>query len=227
MSKATSKVKTVYLAILNQGWIRAELVLLLTKWIRESPYNLYLRLPAKKPIMNNRNDIVKDFLSKDFDYLMMLDCDIIPPSDFLTLVDYDKDIIGGLCFCCKNQKGRDVIIPLALDKKPTGKKDVKWKYRPVKLEGCEGLVEVDAVGTGAIIIARRVLEHPKMKPAFVDYYDKEGLRIEGLDLSFCRRAKELGFKVYTHTSFPCSHWTEMDLMQIYTDEILKETKVGE
>jgi len=221
------KAKTIYLSILNQGWIRAELMFLVTKWVRESPYNLYLSLPAKKPIQHNRNEIVKKFLETDFDYLVMLDCDIIPPLNFLSLVDFDKDIIGGLCFACKNRQGRDIILPLALEKKPSERKDVDWKYKPLKLNGNEGLIEVDAVGTGAIIIARRVLEHPKMKPAFIDYYDENGLRIEGLDLSFCRRAKEAGFKVYTHTDFPCSHWTPMDLMQIYSDEIKKgEIKVA-
>ena len=230
MNNQAYKAKTIYVAVLNQGWIRAELVFLLTKWVRESPYNLFLTLPAQKPIMNNRNDIVKKFLLTDFDYLLMLDDDIIPPADFLTLVDYDKDVIGGLCFACKNKEGHDIILPLALEKRKSEREDVEWKYRPLKLNGNEGLIEVDAIGTGAMIIARRVLEHPKMKPAFIDYYDKEGLRIEGLDLSFCRRAKENGFKVYTHTNFPCSHWTYMDLMTIYNDnikvaeDINKETK---
>jgi len=216
--------KTIQISILNQGWIRAESAFLLTKWVRESPYNLFLTLPADKPIMHNRNKIVERFLKTDADYLLMLDDDIIPPAGFLTLADYDKDIIGGLCFACKNREGRDIIIPLALEKKKAERKDIKWKYRPVKLRGDEGLVEVDAVGTGAILIARRVLEHPKMKPPFVDYYDKDGLRVEGLDLSFCRRAKENGFKVYTHTDYACSHWTEMDLMQIYTDGVVGNTK---
>ncbi len=223
--KNMEKAKTIYLAILNQGYIRSELVFLLTKWVRESPYNLYLTLPAAKPIMHNRNNIVKKFLETDFDYLIMLDNDIIPPANFLTLVDYDKDIIGGLCFACKNRGGVDIILPLALEKKPSERDDVDWKYRPMKLRGDEGLVEVDAIGTGAIIIARRVLEHPKMKPAFVDYYDDDGLRIEGLDLSFCRRAKENGFKVYTHTDFASSHWTEMDLKQIYSGEAKRSDEI--
>lgn len=213
--KQMSKVKTIYLAILNQGWIRAELAMLLNLWAREAPYNIFLSLPAEKPIQHNRNHIVKKFLETDFDYLMMLDDDIVPPRDFWKLADLDKDIVGGLCFAYKQQK----VIPLALQRLPENEReDVKWKYRTWTLKDIKasgGLTEVDAVGTGAIIIARRVLEHPKMKPAFVNYYDKDGLRIEGLDLSFCRRAQGAGFKIYCHFGYPCSHFCDQDLKEIF------------
>lgn len=222
------KTKTVYLAILNQGWIRAELAILITRWLQNSSYNIYLHFPAEKPIEHNRNNIVKRFLETDFDYLMMLDCDIIPPTDIFNLVDFDKDIIGGLCFACKSRQGREILIPLILKRKKEDKRDdVEWKYSVIEVEGNEGLMECDAVGTGCIIIARRVLEHPKMKPAFVNYYDKDGLRIEGLDLSFCRRTQELGFKIYCHLDYPCSHWCDMDLMKIYREEVKKNQKVGQ
>lgn len=212
MQKMSSKTKTVYLSILNQGWIRTELGMLISQWVRDCPYNIYLHFPAKKPIENNRNYIVKRFLETDHDYLMMLDNDIIPAKNIFNLVDFDKDIIGGLCFAYK----KDKIVPLALKRIPEEEReDVEWKYRVWKEEDADGLTEVDAIGTGHIIIARRVLEHPKMKPAFVNYYDKDGLRIEGLDLSFCRRAQELGFKIFCHFDYPCGHWTPMNLQEIY------------
>jgi len=213
--------KTIYLAILNLGWIRSELLLLILKWMEGGAYNIYLDLPAEKPIEHNRNSIVKRFLETDFDYLMMLDCDIIPPANIWKLVDFDKDIIGGLCFAYKQNR----VIPLALKKHPETEGEAKWKYRTfIRKDIIGGLTEVDAIGTGCIIIKREVLEHPKMKPPFVNYYDKDGLRIEGLDLSFCRRAQKLGFKIYCHLDYPCSHWCDMDLKEIYGQTTIKVDK---
>lgn len=220
-----NKVKTVWLSILNQGWIRTEIGMLISQWVRKCPYNIYLHFPAEKPIEHNRNNIVKKFLETDFDYLMMLDCDIIPSENIFNLVDFDKDIIGGLCFACKSRQGNDVLVPLVLERRlEEGKDGAGWRYRTMDAKGNEGLMECDAIGTGCMIIARRVLEHPKMKPAFVNYYDKDGLRIEGLDLSFCRRAQELGFKIYCHLDYPCSHWCDMDLKKIYNNETERSNK---
>lgn len=208
--------KNVYLAILNLGWIRSEQAMLISNWVKNAPYNLYLAMPARKPIENNRNMIVKEFLEFEpkMDYLMMMDDDIVPPIDVFNLVDYlddpDIDIIGGPCFGYKNES----VIPFALEYYRDDE-DGHPRYRPKEFQPGEQLTEVDALGTGHIIISREVLEHPDMKHPFKNYYDEDGIRYEGLDLSFCRRAKEAGFKVWTHLKYACSHWVEQDLKEIY------------
>jgi len=211
--------KTIYLAILNQGWIRPEMLLLISRWIVESPYNIYLALPAEKPIEHNRNRIVKKFLETNFDYLMMLDCDIVPPKNILNLVDFDKDIIGGLCFAYKENRP----IPLILKREPLNEGEAKWTYKTWTADEIKtgGLIEIDAIGTGCIIIARRVLEHPAIRRPFINYYDKDGLRIEGLDLSFCRRAQEAGFKIFCHLDYPCSHYCDQDLKERFIQTYYK------
>lgn len=141
---------------------------------------------------------------------MMLDGDIIPPHNILDLVDLDKDIIGGLCFAYRG----DAIMPLILKEKP----DDPGNYNVLSVGEYDGLVEADAIGTGCIIIKREILE--KMKRPFWNYYDENGLRYAGLDLTFCKRAKDLGYKVWCHLNYRCSHWTETDVLQIY-DAIMK------
>jgi len=210
MSNHQFKTKGIYLAILNQGWIRTELVQRILQWSQQAKYRISITFPAHKPISNNRNIIVQKFLERpEFDYLMMVDSDIVPPENIMNLADFQKDIIGGLCFAWQQQ----TIIPLVLEYDP--KRNPEKPYHIIEFDGSEGLVECDAIGTGCMLIKREVLEHPKMKAPFTNYYDENGIKKEGLDLSFCRRAKELGFKVYCHLDYPCSHWTPFDLRDVY------------
>src|SRR3990167_7877454 len=89
----------IYLGILNQGEIAVELSSWINQVMMHSPYPMYINYYCEKPISYNRNRIVKDFLEKkEYDYLMMCDSDIIPPNNYMNLIDFKKDIISGLCF---------------------------------------------------------------------------------------------------------------------------------
>ena len=203
--------KSIYLAVLNQGDIRPELSNVITEFASQNKYELYITYPAAKPITQNRNKIVQDFLSKpQYDYLIMLDSDNVPPLNLLDLVDYQKDIIGSLYFGYQ----RNMIVPFALERQKDG------LYTIVELKGKRGLIECDAIGTGVIVIKREVLE--KIQFPFRNYYDADGIKLLGLDINFCRRAKELGFKVFCHLDYISSHWVVMDLKDIYALLLDKE-----
>jgi len=211
--------KGIYISILNQGEIRVELAHLIAHLVAHTPYNIFYSYPADKPIESNRNKIVQSFLEKkEYEYLLMIDGDIVPPLNILDLAVYQKDIIGATCFAYRQQ----ALVPLVLEKQ----KGNPNLYTVMKVEGTEGLIEADAVGTGCIMIHRRVLENKKLKHPFKNYYDKDGIRNFGLDLSFCKRAKDLGYKVYCHLDFTCSHWTPMDLKMIYKTMVQYSEKAG-
>lgn len=196
--------KGVFIAVLNQGEIRAELAKCLTDLTHQNKYNVLISYPADKPISHNRNKIVQDFLNhKDFDYLLMLDDDNIPPTNILNLADFDKDVICGISFGWQ----RNMVIPSVFKRKDDG------LYSVHEFNGEEGLMEVDAAGSGQMMIARRVLE--KIEYPFRNEYDRDGIKKLGLDLNFCQRVKELGFKIYAHTDYICSHWITFDLKEIY------------
>lgn len=196
--------KKVYIAVLNQGGIRPELVHSLQGAVFQNKYELLITYPSAKPISHNRNSIVQNFLQrKEFDYLIMIDSDIVPPVDFLTLVDFQKDIISPVCFMFQ----QNMVIPLIMERKSDG----MYNAKDVKL--MDGLVECDAVGSGCIIMSRKVLE--AVKYPFRNEYDADGIKLYGLDFNFCHRAKKLGFKVFCHLDYKCSHWTTMDLKEIY------------
>lgn len=210
--------KAVYIGVLNQGDIRPELALVLQELPQQNKYELHITYPASKPITQNRNKIVQDFLARpEFDYLIMIDSDNVPTDNLLDLVDYQKDIIG--VWYCGFQK--NMIVPFCMDRGKDGLYTVK------DLHDKKGLIECDAVGTGVIVIKREVLEN--LKFPFRNEYDEDGIKLWGLDFNFCRRAKELGYKVYCHLDHIASHWVTMDLKDYYgvvfeNDQLKKQLK---
>lgn len=197
------KNKGIYIAILNQGWIRPELSTLLANFPKQRLYNVYIGYPAHKPITHNRNTIVKRFLETDYDYLLMIDSDNIPPQNILELADYDKDVIGGLCYAFM----KNMIIPLCL------KQNKEGSYDMMDVHKNEGLVEVDGIGSGVMMIKREVLENIPFP--FENTYDPEGIKVRGLDIHFCEKAKKKGYEVWCHLDYKCSHWSIIDLKQVY------------
>jgi len=201
------KNKKVYIAVLNQGDIRIELAAALHDLPFQGKYDIAITYPNEKPISNNRNQIVQDFLlKKEFDYLLMIDSDIIPPNNILNLADFQKDVISAVCFMYQ----KNMVVPLLL------RKNTEGSYGIANLGGYEGLVEVDAVGTGCIMLSRKVLEDiSKDEAPFADKFDKDGVRKFGLDIAFCQRAQARGYKVFAHLDYPAKHYVRMDLSQVY------------
>jgi hypothetical protein len=112
------------------------------------------------------------------------------------------------------------VIPLVMEYIPENEQTDSSKYRLMPFKGDEGLVEVGAVGTGCIIIHRRVLEaiqHP-----FENIYDEKGFKIEGNDLRFCTMARAKGFKVHCHLNYIAGHVASLDLRTLYKAFIDKE-----
>lgn len=207
------KQKNVFIAILNQGEISESLSKVINMMIQQDAYRIHLAYEAAKPITNNRNTIVQKFLAtKECDYLMMIDDDIVPPPNILKLIDFDKDIITPFMFT--RQKGD--IVPLFLTKNKDGIHDVGDHLN------LTGLQECDATGTGCIIIKRAVLEHPAMRYPFRNEYDADGVKTKGNDLAFCDRAKEAGFKVWVHLDYVCSHFMLYDLKELFYLTLNKE-----
>ena len=197
------KNKSIYIAILNQGNIRPEMADLMSGLSRQRKYEILINYPCAKPITNNRNQIVKRFLETEMDYLLMLDNDCVANGKLLELADYDKDIIGGVSFGYLKQ----MLVPFVMKKKLTGKYDV------IDINKNSGVIECDAIGSGNMMIARRVLE--ELPFPFRNEYDPEGIKTRGLDFNFCRRAKKLGYRVWVDTDMLVSHWTTVDLKTMW------------
>jgi GT2 family glycosyltransferase len=180
----------VMIAILEQGYVKTELMKWILSQIGNADYEIHLLTSNKRPIDNNRNYIVREFMKTDCEWLIQFDDDMIPIHNILELTKMDKKIIAPYFQTYKDGN----IIPLAMKKEKHG-----WKP---DFNLNEGLNKVDAVGTGCLLVHRDVfqkLDHPYFKYK----YNKEGRLIKGLDFYFCERAKAKGFDTYVHKDYVC------------------------
>ena len=133
-----------------------------------------------------RNDIVHAFLQTDSQALLMLDDDVVPPVDVLRLAELDTDIAAIPYLTFRNK------VPAPCTYLRTGADSITLR-RPVW--GETGVVECDAMGTGCMLIHRRVLEHPEFRPPFMLGVNTLGIVTSSEDITFCLRARDHGFRI--------------------------------
>lgn len=175
---------------------------------REERYKLNLDVSEHIPSENARNHAVKEFLESDYDYLLMVDDDNPPRKNPLDLVELDLDVVG--CptpiWHVTEDKVADGVWPLLWNVF-----DARGEEWTQTLKPRDGLQEVDAVGTGCILIARRVLEG--MPRPFERVWHEDGTCWKGSDLYFCQKAKARCFKIWTHWDYYCGHLNQVELTQ--------------
>ena len=185
------------LAIPHTGEIRTELFLGILKMMTTKKDNVTIFAPLNIPHDHNRNVIVKEFLSTDIEWLIMVDSDVVIPQNLLDLVTKGKPIISGRVVVHKN-KANYLMALLEKD------------GRLLPLKELNTPQQVDAVGTGCIAIHRSVLE--KLEPPYFKFvYDKDGLVIYGEDFYFCKKAIEAGFEIWATPEIDCYHVSKVAL----------------
>lgn len=182
-----------------RGTLRAELaqfreVLLAS----ERRFELVIGLSDAQPCANNRNRIVKRFLEDEkADYLFTIDSDQCPAGfNPLDYVLHDLDIVG---FPSPTVRIND-------------DPPIRWFPGP---PSDVGLVEVEDVSGGCLLVARRVLEHPGMRAAFSDEWDADGLRTCPEDSSFTRRARICGFEIWCAMNRRIYHWKVAEMATLW------------
>lgn len=192
----------IYLSILNEGWVSDELTIKLPRWLdeaRQQHHTVYFESSKLRPIENNRNTIVQRFLKSDFDYLLQIDNDNIPAKNPIELVNLNLDIVSCPVWIYQHKLMLNIY-----------KFDEKKEYlKPIEYDKDANLIEVDATGTGVILCSRKALE--SIKRPFERLFDENGIQKLGLDLAFSAKAREEGFKIYSHMKYICKHQKTFDL----------------
>lgn len=172
-------------------------------------YKVSVNFHHLQPVDANRNEMVKSFLEKeDAEWLLMIDNDIVPPVDILKMVEHDEPVVSAVCTIKKGDVPQPVIV-----------RDNGDNYRQVNIQEAvdeiddeTGLLQVDGVGTGALLIRRDVLEDMK-PPWFKFQYNEYGGLQLGEDFYFSRRCQENNVPMYVDTTMITQHFKKTDLTE--------------
>ena len=156
---------------------------------RAGRFDLYGRYVEGYPTNCTRSKIVNAFLADEAaQWLFMLDDDNVPTCNPLDYIEQDPDVLG-------------FVFPTI---RVNDADPIRWFPIPPEDETRPVLAEV--VGGGCFLIARRVLEHPQMRPAFFNTYHPDGTLDQPEDVNFCRKVWAAGFQVRCILNKPLLHW---------------------
>lgn len=143
-----------------------------------------------------RNEILKEALRKDVDYLLWLDSDMtFPPDTLLRLLSHRIPGLVGANYSTKNFPGRFVAIKKVTTEEQEG-------YNCATTEESEGLEEVEALGFGVCLLDMSVVkkmgldpEDRDFHPFFFEWINGKGLQV-GEDVLFCNSLREHGGRIF-------------------------------
>lgn len=202
------------------GWIRKELVETLMEYMVDKRYQKTICFSRGRPLEESLNmashmatggyEQVKDRITicysdfedfeEGYDYMLVNDADNIPMDNFLPLAEHDKDVLF---------LPYPIIQQYDINKNP-----VRWGILCEKPTG-KGLQEVEAGASGAMMVARRVLEAIPQPRFQRKYSGADGHVLRGVDYKFADSAHKAGFKCWTHWDHRATHWNETELAAMH------------
>lgn len=199
--------KHVLVTVPNEHWIHSTVASVLVRMMQDRRYRLTIDLPCERPYENNLHHIMARVVEGPYDYWLSIDADNAPQQNPLDLVELDLDVVG--CptpvWAYRGEPGERPFYWNAYRYDPAANAYREWLPR-------EKLQEVDAIGSGCFLVARRVCEHPALQGgAFSRRLDERGRVLLGSDLAFSERVKLAGFHLWCHFDYPCHHAVELDL----------------
>lgn len=197
----------VYVTVPNgDGTLHKLVHVAVCRMLSDTRYAVRHDCPTHTPYINNLHHCMHDFLDNGDDYWLSIDNDNPPLRNPLDLVEYDCDVVGFPTPVWHNSvRGDRPWYFNAVDRKQDG-------YKPH--EPCEGLQEVDAIGSGCFLVARRVMQTLKSSQPFMREWDAGGLAVKSGDFAFCEKAKAAGFSIWAHYDYPCEHFNELPLLEV-------------
>ena len=193
--KKDAKVKTILLAIPTNRYIEPETMKSIYNMTVPEGYTVDFQYAYGYQIDQIRNLIAE--WTKRYDYLFSVDSDIVLPQDALVkMLSADVDVISGLYI---QRITNTHTVELYMDTPSGGMTNI-----PYEMLKDRGVVEIAGCGFGACLVKSnviRTMEYPHF------YYTSalEHINTVSEDVYFCKKARDLGFKIWADTSIKCEH----------------------
>lgn len=171
------------------------------------------------PISVARNEACEVFLkNKAFTHIFFIDSDSVPKADIIIrLLQHDKPIVSGW-YLSRAGSGLPVVLKIITKNTPKclsciiKKPKLFPEYKAYKLqelltlpkEKTTGLIKVDAVGAGALLISREALSHLEKPFFYEDHIHPHGF---GEDTFFGLNCKFNKVPIYIDLNAFVSHFT--------------------
>lgn len=169
--------------------------------ILEKPDETFITKAHGQSPAKNRNLIIQQALDNNCTHVLLVDDDCLLPPDTLTkLLAHDVDVVTGL-YLMRNFPHKPIIFDVAND---DGTCD--WHYLGHEEKG---LVEIVATGLGACLIKTDVFR--KIQETENYWVTLGELEPDGWcdDLSFFKRVRAAGFKIYCDLNCPVGHMAKV------------------
>jgi NDP-sugar pyrophosphorylase family protein len=175
-------------------------------------------------ITKARNKLVRNFMESDCTDFLFVDADVVINTDAVTrllALSSDKDVVAGSY--PRRSKDAKFFLDFYLDK------DGQLEFDD------HGLMRVESVSTGFMLIRRHVIEHmiekhPEWKyqgdgdgeteHALFDFMILDGQYI-GEDYAFCLRARQDGFKIYLDPMISLPHIGTEEFTRDFEKDVLR------
>ena len=185
----------------------------------------------KSPLIHQaRNYLTSIFLTTEYQYMLFIDSDVgFEPEAVVRMMVAKKNIV------CTPYRVKE-------EDPSTNVYTVQFKDPKNILILAEGFVEIESGPTGLMLIDRKVFEkiiknHPDLKIKnkatpnagkshefyynFFDFSFNDGYAM-GEDVSFCRLARDNGFKIYANIESPTTHQGEYAWVGKFGDSLEKK-----
>ena len=170
-------------------------------------------------VVSSRNKIIEYALAESYDYILMMDCDVIPPKNIIEeLSGCEKEIVSGVYMNYFMSSGEMKVLPVAWmeieeeefekmkGQLPDGMKRSDFRRHITQKEYESGkLFRVIIPSAGCVLLSKNVFE--KIRYGLIDMkavYGNSKLKTSD-DIYFFNEAKKKGFESYCYTKIKCDH----------------------
>lgn len=196
---------------------------------RSSVLGPFVRVKGSGLLSRQRNNMVRQFLDETkSDWLLMIDSDeLLSVANFDRLIstahDKERPVVAGLVFASFGSPADLYPSPV-----PSIFQDAPEGFLPLNKYPKNTLLQVDAAGTGCLMVHRSVLERMRetaddhQGPNWAWFCDGpiNGQWI-GEDLLFSRRIRSLGFPIFVDTGVVLPHQKNFWMDERHHDEWLR------